>query len=239
MDSRVFNIDCMVGMSSIPDKSIDLAICDIPYGIDVANMAYLKEKKTLVKQKNGAKLTAYKNKISYQSEDWDKKTPPQEYFDELVRVSKNQIIFGVDYVNWTGLGSGRIIWDKCVADGVSFSRYETAYCSIINHSETIPLLWSGMMQAKSISEPTIQQGNKKLNEKRIHPCHKPIMLYDIILLKFGSGVNSIIDTHVGGGSSRISAYRNNISFTGYEINKKYFDDQEKRFNDYSLKLKLF
>ena len=100
-------------------------------------------------------------------------------------VSKHQIIFGVEYVNWEGLGTGRIKWNKGVAEGISFKPYEMAYCSFINYEMPIDLLWAGMQQAKSITEPMTSQGNKKLNEKRIHPCHKPIMLYDIIYQTFG------------------------------------------------------
>ena len=75
----------------------------------------------------------------------------------------------------TGVGTGRIKWDKGVAEGMSFKKYELAYCSMIDYEMESPLLWTGMCQAKSLSEPMTQQGNKKLNEKRIHPCHKPIM----------------------------------------------------------------
>ncbi len=144
----------------LPDKSIDIALCDIPYGINVGNMAYLKETKTTVKQKNRTKLNPHKNKSVYTQKDWDKEVPPQSYFDELRRVSKEQIIFGVEYVNWEGLGNGRIKWDKCVPIGLSFKGYEMAYCSMIDYEMEIKLLWSGMMQAKSLAEPTTMQGNK-------------------------------------------------------------------------------
>ena len=76
---------------------------------------------------------------------------------------------------------------------------------MIDSEIELPLLWAGMCQAKSLTEPMTQQGNKKLNEKRIHPCHKPIMLYDIIYQTFGFDGMKVIDTHLGGGSNRISA----------------------------------
>ncbi len=182
--SIVFLEDCMDVMRRYPNGYFDLAICDIPYGINVGKMAYLKEVKTTVKQKNGVKLNARKNTKPYTLKEWDKNPPDQSYFNELKRVSKHQIIFGIDYCNWAGVGPGRIKWNKGVADGVSFKKYETAYCSFIDNEIELPLLWTGMMQAKSIREPMVQQGNKKLNEKRIHPCHKPVLLYDKLFSLF-------------------------------------------------------
>lgn len=238
--SEVYNEDCMLGMARYPDNYFDLAVCDIPYGIDVANMAFLKEIKTKVKQKNGTYLNGNANKKPYKFSDWDKNTPNQQYFNELKRISKHQIIFGVEYVNWLGLGNGRIKWNKGIAKGMSFKSYEMAYCSIIDYEMQIDLLWAGMQQAKSIKETMKSQGNKKLNEKRIHPCHKPIMLYDIIYQKFGFDGMKVIDTHLGGGSNRMSADRaGNIDFVAYEIDIDYFIEQEKRFKEYKSKLKLF
>ena len=106
--STVFLEDCMQTMARYSDGYFDLAVCDIPYGINLGNMAFLKETKTTVKQKNGVRLNPNKNKKVYTSKDWDLETPTQDYFNELKRVSKHQIIFGVEYVNWEGLGTGRI-----------------------------------------------------------------------------------------------------------------------------------
>jgi site-specific DNA-methyltransferase (adenine-specific) len=237
--STVFNEDCMTVMARYPDGYFDIATCDIPYGIGVGKMAYLKEVKKTVRQKNGTKLNGNRNKEVYTQKEWDKEPPPQSYFDELRRVSKHQIIFGIDYVNWEGVGTGRIKWDKGVTDGMSFNRYETAYCSLIDDTWELPLLWAGMCQAKSLSEPMTQQGNKKLNEKRIHPCHKPVMLYDAIYLRFGFKGMKVIDTHLGGGSNRISCDKLNYEFVAAEIDKEYFDKQEKRFKQHTNKLKLW
>lgn len=237
--STVFKEDCMQTMARYSDGYFDLAVCDIPYGINLGNMAFLKETKTTVKQKNGVRLNPNKNKKVYTSKDWDLETPNQEYFNELKRISKHQIIFGVEYVNWEGLGNGRIKWNKGVAEGMSFKPYEMAYCSIIDYEMEINLLWAGMQQAKSITEPMTQQGNKKLNEKRIHPCHKPIMLYDIIYQTFGFDGMKIIDTHLGSGSSRISADKAKLDFTGIEIDEEYYDLQEKRFSKYKSQLRMF
>lgn len=239
MISTVYNKHYDWIMPAYEDKHFDLALIDVPYGINVGQMQYLTEIKRKTKQKNGTYLTAYKNKKVHEKKDWDLLPPPQEYFDELKRITHHQIIFGVDYVNWTGLSTGRIRWDKCVADGVSFSRYEVAYCSLIDDTWELPLLWSGMQQAKSLSEPTTQQGNKKLNEKRIHPCHKPVMLYDAILKRFGFPGMKVIDTHLGSGSSRISCDKFGVDeFVGCDIDAEYFNDQEKRWKRYKSQQKI-
>lgn len=154
-------------------------------------------------------------------------------------MSKQQIIFGVEYVNWTGLGNGRIKWNKGVAEGMSFKGYEMAYCSMIDDEVEIDLLWTGMMQAKSLSEPMTQQGNKKLNEKRIHPCYKPRLLYRKLITDYGFKGMKLLDTHVGGGSIRIEADLANCYFTGFEIDKEYYLKQEKRFTDFKKQLRLW
>lgn len=231
--SIVYNSDCMIGMPQYSDQYFDLAICDIPYGIGVGKMAYLSELNNTVRQKNGSKLNANANKKAYTKKEWDINVPGQEYFNELTRVSKHQIIFGIEYTKWTGVGTGRIKWNKGTPEGVGFKKYEVAYCSIIDHEIEIPLLWAGMNQAKT------QQGNKKLNEKRIHPTHKPILLYQRLIADYGFPGCRIIDTHVGGGSSRIAADMAGCEYVGYEIDQEYFDMHEKRFNNYKNQLNLF
>lgn len=238
-ESIVFNEDCMITMNRYPDNYFDIAVCDIPYGINVANMPFLKEKNTTVKQKNGNRLNPNKSKANHKNKDWDNETPTQEYFNELQRVSKHQIIFGVEYVNWEGLGTGRIKWNKGFAEEVSFKSYEMAYCSLIEDEIEINLLWAGMQQAKSIDEPMTQQGNKALNEKRIHPCHKPIMLYDTLYSIFGFNGMKVIDTHLGGGSNRISADKFNFDFIAAETDAEYYNLEQNRYKEYKSRLSLF
>jgi len=223
-------------MAGCKDKQFGLAICDVPYGIDLGNMTFLKEQKTTVKQKNGGRLNGNGNKKPYARKDWDKKTPDQAYFDELQRVSKHQIIFGVDYVDWTGLGSGRIKWNKGMAEGMSFKPYETAYCSKINTVVDLDLLWAGMCQAGSLSEPMRQQGNKRLNEKRIHPCHKPVLLYIKLLSDYASPGDTILDTHLGSGSSRIACDKMGFDFVGTEIDPDYYNAHLVRWENYKKQL---
>lgn len=234
MTSETHLIDCMEFMAKKPDNYYDLACPDIPYGIDVANMPYLREINTTVKQKNGTRLNGNNNKKVHDFKDWDKMPPPQEYFDELKRVSKHQIIFGVEYVNWSGLGTGRIKWNKGMEEGMSFKNYEMAYCSFVDHEIKLDLLWAGYCQAKSLKEPMTQQGNKKLNEKRIHPCHKPRLLYKWIYQNFTKQGDKVFDSHVGGQSSRIEAYIAKLNFESCELDPDYFRDGNQRFEDFKM-----
>lgn len=238
LHSLVFNTDYKNVLKHIPDGAIDLMIVDIPYGINVGNMAYLKEVKTLTTQKNGTKLNPNKNKKPYTQKDWDKSAPNQSYFDELKRISKNQIIFGIEYVDWTDVGPGRIKWNKGVPEGMSFKGYELAYCSLIDHVAEIDLLWSGMRQAKSLKEPMVQQGNKKLNEKRHHPCHKPRLLYIKLLMDYAKEGMVIRDTHLGDGELRMACAEFNCDFIGTEIDPEYFNNHVKTWNLYNSQPKL-
>jgi site-specific DNA-methyltransferase (adenine-specific) len=229
----------MIGLKRFADGYFDLAICDVPYGINVGKMGYLTETKTLAVQKNGGKLNPNRNKKAYTLKEWDEKAPEQDYFDELRRVSKEQIIFGVEYVDWTDLGSGRIKWVKGIPEAMSFKSYELAYCSMIDNEVRLPLLWHGMRQAVSLKEPMVQQGNKKLNEKRIYPCHKPILLYQRLIADYAFAGAKIIDTHVGGGSSRIAANLAECEYIGFEIDEEYWLAQDRRFNEYKAQLRMF
>ena len=230
--SIVFNESWEITTKGYPDKYFDYVVDDVPYGINVGKMAFLSETKTTVKQKNGVRLNPNKNKKGYTISDWDLAAPPQAYFNEMKRISKHQIIFGVEYVNWEGLGNGRIKWNKGVAEGMSFKDYEMAYCSSIEHTHEIDLLWAGMMQAESLVCPMKQQGNKKLNEKRIHPCHKPPLLYKKIGIDFNLQGKKVYCGHNGSRSDRI-AWDNYVEeFVASEIDKEYFDKQESRYTTF-------
>ena len=239
MKSVVYNEKWQVTTKNIPDNYFDWVVDDVPYGIGVGKMAYLKETKTTVKQKNGNKLNGNLNKKVYTQKDWDDEAPRQDYFDEMRRISKNQIIFGVEYVDWEGLGKGRIKWNKGVAKGMSFKDYEMAYCSSIKHTHEIDLLWAGMCQAADLKNPMTQQGNKKLNEKRIHPCHKPTLLYKKIALDFNLKGKKVYCGHNGSGSDRIAWEDYVEEFIASETDKEYFDLQEARYKKHTCNYKLF
>lgn len=224
---NITNEDNMLLMARYPDNYFDLAIVDPPYGIGVAKMAYTQEKNRSAKQKNGNLLNVKKQK--YKKSDWDNKPPTKEYFNELKRVSKEQIIWGINYMPYNFVG-GRIVWDKCTPEGVSFSDCEIAYCSLHNGIRLFTYLWAGMFQGKSLTEPTTQQGNKLLNEKRIHPTHKPVRLYKWILSKYAKKGFKILDTHLGGGSIAVACCDLGYDLTACEIDKEYFNDSMKRIN---------
>lgn len=231
--------DNMEFMATLEDNAFDLLIDDIPYGKNVGKMAYLQEKGSghVVRQKNGSKLKTPNN--VYTLKEWDKVVPPQAYFDEARRVSKHQIIWGVNYVDWVGLGSGRIKWDKGVAEGASFSRYEYAYCSLIEGEVELPLLWAGMFQAKSLREPMVQQGNKRLNEKRRHPTQKPVMLYQRLLLDYAQLGWIILDNHFGSGNLGIACESMGFDYTICEIDPEYYHAGVRAIKDYTSQQKLF
>jgi len=213
----------------------DILITDVPYGINAGEMPFIKHQNS-PKQKSGNRLTTPKK--NYSTESWDNEVPDQEYFDLMKKVSDNQIIFGVDYVNWEGMGDGRIKWNKGVAEGMSFKSFERAYCSMIDFEYEVNYLWSGMMQGKSPLQPMVMQGNKKLNEKRIHPCHKPVIMWFMLLTKFATPGMVILDTHAGSGSLRIACAEFGCGYVGCEISTDTFNRQEKRWNQYKSKLKM-
>lgn len=204
-----------------------LAIVDPPYGIgETAYRANNRGKAGKTKKYNNGFL--------------DKEIPPQEYFNELFRVSQHQIIWGINYFlpqRWVPKWPGRIVWNK-VKSG-NFSDCEIAYCSFHKSTRMFTFMWNGMLQGKSILEGHIQQGNKKLNEKRYHQNQKPVALYRWLLKEYAKPGFKILDTHLGSGSSRIAADMDGFDFWGYEIDEKCFEDQEERFFDYKRQLKLF
>jgi len=197
--SKVYNIDCMEYMKNIPDKYFDLAIVDPPYGIGINNN---------IGRRKGDKHSPYKKVI------WDNSSPDQNYFDELFRVSKNQIIWGGNYFQLPPTKCF-IVWRKPqISEGVSFSMLEYAWTSFNKTSKE----WIGLSNEKD----------------RIHPTQKPIALYAWLLNRYAKQGDKILDTHLGSGSSRIAAYKLGFDFVGCELDKEYFDAMCKRFNNECL-----
>lgn len=221
LTSEVWLTDRMEWLSTFPDKYFDLILDDPEYGIGTAKMAFTREVNNTCLQKNGTRLKI--NKKAYTQKEWDSSgTPGQEYFDELCRVSSHQIIFGIDYFDWKGVGPGRIVWDKLRPKGLSFKPTETAYQSFDGNTHDIKCLWSGMMQAKSVEFPTIQQGNKKLNEKRIHPAQKPVILWKLLMLHFGVPKESFVGApNCGSQSSRIACWDMKMHWEGCDRDAEY------------------
>jgi len=212
--TKAYNIDCMTAMSKMKDSEFDLAIVDPPYGIDASN-----DNRFGISTKNaGAKRKQYIKK------GWDANTPSLEYFDELKRVSKDQIIWGANYFPLVG---GCIFWHKNQTT-YSSSSGEIAYKSFGYGVDYISYLWHGAYQE-----------NMKNKEIRIHPTQKPVGLYQLLLLHYAKEGDTILDTHLGSGSSRIAAHDMGFDFTGYEIDKDYFDAHEKRFANHIKQQSLF
>ncbi len=215
--SNVYLMDCIEGMKQYADNHFDLAVVDPPYGInaDVKNSTNKKQSKK-----------SASNSKNYGYQKWDDDVPKKEYFTELFRVSKEQIVWGVNYYPFDFLYGGRIYWDKCVTMP-TYSDGELAYCSQLNSIKSVKIAWHGMIQH-----------DMKNKESRIHPTQKPIALYDWIFHNYAKQGDKILDTHLGSGSSRIAADKAGLDFTGFEIDKEYFDASVKRYEQYKAQLTL-
>jgi len=210
MRSVVFNEDCIAVMKRYPDKFFNLAIVDPPYGnIDAIGLADNKKK-----GKQATKRTNYKL--------FENIAPDDEYYIELERVSKNQIVWGG---NFLGLCGGVIVWQK---NGTAFGEAEVAICSTHKSVRVFEYTWNGMLQQ-----------NMKDKEIRIHPTQKPVALYEWILKNYAKEGDVILDTHLGSGSSRIACHKAGLDFVGCEIDKDYFDKQEARFKNFIAQMTLW
>lgn len=217
--SETYNEDCMALMSRYPDNHFDLAVVDPPYGIGFAG---------LEKHYGGGKAVT-KTKIHKPFAGGDKEPPNQKYFSEILRISKNQIIWGANhFISRIPYDSSCwIVWDK--QNGKNpFSDCELAYTSFKTAVRKFTYKWQGMLQ-----------GNMKNKEQRIHPTQKPIALYDWIFANYAKPNDLILDTHLGSGSSRIAAHKAGLSFVGCELDKDYFEAQEKRFKNFTAQLTIF
>lgn len=223
--SEVHNIDCMELMRHLPDKAFTLAVADPPYGIGADKPA---KKPGMIRQKNGSYLPATLN--DYGKKDWDAKIPEQEFFDELRRVSEHQIIWGANYF---GLRGGMIVWDKMNGNSDQYGC-EIAYQSFDQRTDIVHYMWLGMFQGEhcdiDIRRALGQQGNKALNEQRIHPTQKPVALYAWLLKRYASEGATIFDPMMGSQSSRIAAYKLGYDYVGCEIDKEYFATGCDRFD---------
>lgn len=217
--------DCMDYLPQFPDKYFDIAVVDTPYFSGPEKRNYY-----------GCAVSPIGVQRHYKpSNEWH--VPDKAYFEELARVSKNQIIWGCNYFGYP-FGPGRIIWDKCNGNS-DFSDCEIAYCSLHDSVRLFRYMWNGMMQGKSITEGYIQQGNKKLNEKRIHPTQKPVNLYRWIIQKYIQPGWKVLDTHVGSASSLIAYEEAGIDYIAFEIDPYYYDLAIKRLKEYRSQITLF
>lgn len=217
--TTLYNADCMDIMRGMPDNAFDLAIVDPPYGIAISKFT------TFGKKRQNKALTQYQNK------DWDCKTPPVEYFEELYRVSKNVIIWGANYFldkvilhnhSW-------IVWDKKQPEGISFAMAELASCPR-----------SGPIQVfRHLHDGNRVSNNSRKASIKIHPTQKPVALYKWLLAKFAKPGDCILDTHLGSGSSAIAAYDGGFEFVGIELDTDYYAAAKERIINHQSQGKLF
>lgn len=212
MRSAVFNEDCIAAMKQYPDNFFHLAFADPPYGIG----------------EHGGKIRTNKKRPcyelrkevpKYENKGWDNEVPSAEYWNELFRVSKNQIIFGANYfTEFLPPSMGWIFWDKKFENTV-FSDGEFIYTSF-------------QRGAKKFIQSS--KAETKGGLERIHPTQKTIKLYDFCLLYAKAEIGwRVLDTHLGSGSSRIACHKAGLEFTGYEIDTDYYMKQEARWKNFS------
>lgn len=225
-DITLIHDDCMNVLRKLPSLSYDLAIVDPPY--------YSGPER---RQHYGSKISTTKveRKEYPVSSKW--KVPDSEYFSELKRVARYFVIWGCNYYNEI-FPPGRIVWDKCNGNS-SFSDCEIAATNLFDSVRLFPYMWNGMLQGKNFREGRIMQGNKKRNEKRIHPTQKPVALYGWILTTYAKEGWKILDTHLGSGSIAIACHELGFPLLGIEIEKQYYDSCRQRILDHQKIQTLF
>lgn len=211
---ELLHMDCMEYMKGLKDKAFDLAIVDPPYGIKESSF-----------RANPSKCAA--KKVQYNTALWKQEKPSAEYFSELFRVSKNQIVWGGNYfTDMLPISRNWIVWDKVTEDSL-FADCELAWSSFGKSIKKFTFAWNGMIQ-----------GDMKNKEIRIHPTQKPKQLYKWILQTYATEGDKILDTHLGSGSSAIAAHYMHFDFVGCELDKDYYDAACKRFKEQTSQLRL-
>ena len=211
---ELLNMDCLLYMKQCDDKQFDLAIVDPPYGIGAGSKGFI--------NRNTANKNAEK---FYRDNDWDKVRPTKEYFDELKRISKHQIVWGGNY--FTDLlepARCYIVWDKKTGDN-SYADCELALTNIDGNARIYTKFWLG--------------AHAKDGYDRIHPTQKPINLYKFLLQNFAKQGMKILDTHLGSGSIAVACYDEGYDLVGIEIDEKYFEEAKKRLEIHKQQLTLF
>jgi site-specific DNA-methyltransferase (adenine-specific) len=206
MAIELLHIDCMEYMKTVPDKFFDLAIVDPPYGIGVNhNMG----------RRRGDKPSNYK------PAEWDSASPSQEYFNELFRTSKDQIVWGANHFisKMPKDSSCWLMWDKMFSEDLSFAQFEMAWTSFDEVCK------------KFTKDPK--------SDDRIHPTQKPVKLYKWLLKNYAKEGDKIFDSHLGSGSIAIACHDMKFDLVGCEIDKDYYDAAVKRFENHKKQLSMF
>lgn len=216
LDFGFYNMDCMEGMKQFPDKFFDLAIVDPPYGIGENGS----------RSHTRGKLATAKNYKAFAG--GDKKPPDEDYFAELFRVSKNQIIWGANhFISRFGKDSSCwIVWDK--DNTGDFADCELAWTSFPTAVRKFKFRWNGMLQE-----------NMKNKEIRIHPTQKPVALYSWLLNNYAKPGDKILDTHVGSASSLIACHDLGFQYVGFELHPYYFKAASDRLEAVKAQTSIF
>ena len=224
---RAYNTDCMEFMKGLPDGYFQLAICDPPYGI-----GFDRETPSMSAgvRKDGTKrkMASWSNpkEKGYIKKDWDNETPSEEYWNELMRVSKNQIIWGGNYfTDYLKPHGGWIVWEKGVPEGMSLSQAELAWNSCLNSVRIVKILWAGYKKAD--------------NEDRFHPTQKPAALYKWLLDKYAKQGDKIFDSHGGSMSIAIACHDYGFELDVCELDPDYYQQAVKRVQNHVAQQKLF
>jgi len=204
----ITNEDNMQLMARYEDNHFDLAIVDPPYGINASEMT----------------MGSGKNKKYKKGKKWDNETPNLEYFKELQRISKNQIIWGGNYFA-DKLKPSRcyIFWDKGINGDCDFADGELAWCSFNKVLRIAPIRYKGFLGADNV---------------RIHPTQKPVKLYEWLLMNYAKEGDKILDTHLGSGSIAIACHNLGYDLTACELDKDYYEASIKRINQHKAQLRI-
>ncbi len=218
---KLYNQNCMTPMRDMPDKAFDLAIVDPQYGVNIGtSVGGGKPFGTKGTTNRGAEFIVPK---IYRGFD-DSRIPEKEYFEELMRVSKNQIIFGGNYfIDHLRNTPCFIVWDK--DNSGNFADCELAWASFKTAVRIFKYRWNGMLQEHMAHK-----------EIRQHPTQKPVALYKWLLKNYAKDGDKILDTHLGSGSINVACYDMGFDLTGYEIDKDYYDAAVKRLENHKRQL---
>ena len=210
-------------MSRYEDNHFDLAIVDPPYGIGMASGA-----ETIYKKSKGGK--GFNSVSNFTQKKWDNEAPKKEYFEQLFRVSKNQIVWGGNYfADKLPVSRGWIFWDKKIANAKNFkfSDGELAWTSFDCVLRKFTYDWIGFGYL-----------NNPQKQKKIHPTEKPIQLYEWLLMNYAKEGDKILDTHLGSGSIAIACHNLGYDLTACELDKEYFEASLKRLKQHQNQLRL-
>lgn len=203
LDFGFYNMDCMEGMKEFPDKYFDLAIVDPPYGLKRFKAA-------------GSVINKYGDNKGF----WNNEKPSKEYFKELFRVSRYQIIWGGNNFELPPT-EYFIIWDKVNPADFSFAQCELAWTNC------------------KVPAKIYKYNSQKESKERIHPTQKPVELYKWLLKRYAKEGYKILDTHVGSASSLIACSEYKLDYVGFELDKTYYEKAKERLETITSQMSIF